>query len=202
MARLKSLGTSLSMALPGLMRKPARISGISLSLNFQFYIAVDSNSCRDSKLGKILPTGRIVNEVDGASAACIDVKNPCNFVKASGLDVKGDVLADAIGAHPTLLKQPNLIRRQAAVAMSISKAVNLVPGSILKVAIVSNPYPHKLISGQEVNEDVCDVLMHTISVGQLHHAVLITVAIVLAATSRLPDSTVSQCTCKNLVDPA
>ena len=142
-----------------------------------------------------------MNEFDGASATCIDVKNPCNFVKASGLNVKADNLADAIGAHPTLLKQPDLIRRQAAVAMSISKAVNSPPGSILKVAIVSKPYSHKLISGQEVNEDVCDVLVHTISVGQLHHAVLITVVIALAAASRLPGSTVSQYTCKNLVDP-
>ena len=143
-----------------------------------------------------------MNEFDGASATCIDVRNPCNFVKEPGLNVKGDILADAIGAHPTLLKQPDLIRRQAAVAMSISKAVNSPPGSILKVAMVSNPYPHKLISRQEVNENVCDVLVHTISVGQLHHAVLITVVIALAAASRLPGSTVSRYTCKDPVDPA
>jgi 2-methylaconitate cis-trans-isomerase PrpF len=142
----------------------------------------------------------VANEFDGVAATCIDVGNPCVFVKASDLGVEGGILADAIDAHPTLLKQLDSIRRQAAVAMGISKDVNSVPGSIPKVAMVSTPYSHKLISGQEVSEVDCDVLVRAISVGQPHRAVPITVAMALAAASRLPGSIVNQCTSKKLVD--
>jgi 2-methylaconitate cis-trans-isomerase PrpF len=142
-----------------------------------------------------------VDEFDGIAATCIDVGNPCVFVQASDLNVEGGILADAIDAHPTLLKQLDSIRQQAAVAMGIAKDLGSVPGSIPKVAIVSAPYSHKLISGQEVKGSDCDVLVRAISVGQPHRAVPITVAMALAAASRLSGSTVNQCKSKSNVDP-
>ncbi|KAF2623195.1 DUF453-domain-containing protein [Macroventuria anomochaeta] len=154
-----------------------------------------------SKTGKTLPTGQVLDEFDGIAATCIDVANPCVFVKASDLGVEGGILAHAIDAHPTLLNRLDSIRRQAAVAMGITKELASTPGSIPKVAIVAAPYPHRLVSGQEVSERNCDVLVRAISVGQPHRAVPITVAMALAAASRLQGSTVNQCTSNNLVDP-
>ncbi|KAJ8109675.1 hypothetical protein OPT61_g7288 [Boeremia exigua] len=153
-----------------------------------------------SKTGKTLPTGQILDKFDGIAATCIDVGNPCVFVKATDLGVEGAILADAIDAHPTLLKQLDSIRKQAAVAMGISKDLESVPGSIPKVALVSAPYPHSLISGQKLKREDCDVLVRAISVGQPHKAVPVTVAMALASASRLEGSTVYQCTSEHPVD--
>ena len=108
--------------------------------------------------------------------------------------------ADAIETHPTLLQRLDSIRKQAAIAMGIAKNGNDVPGSIPKIAIVSVPYSHKLISGEVLEEDECDILVRAISVGQPHRAVPITVAMALAVASRLPGSTVYRNTSKTPVD--
>lgn len=156
---------------------------------------------RGSKTGKTLPTGEVVNNFDGIAATCIDVGNPCVFVKASDLGVEGGILADAIDAHPTLLMRLESIRQQAAVAMGLCKDFDTVPGSIPKIALVSAPYPHQLVSGQEVSERDCDILVRAISVGQPHRAVPITVAMALATASRLSGSIGYQCTTEQNVDP-
>ncbi|PSN74041.1 DUF453 domain protein [Corynespora cassiicola Philippines] len=153
-----------------------------------------------SKTGKTLPTGEVVNQFDGVTVTCIDVGNPCIFVQATDLGVEGGILADAIETHPTLLQRLDSIRKQAAIAMGIAKNGNDVPGSIPKIAIVSAPYSHKLISSEVLEEDECDVLVRAISVGQPHRAVPITVAMALAVASRLPGSTVYRNTSKTPVD--
>jgi 2-methylaconitate cis-trans-isomerase PrpF len=153
-----------------------------------------------SKTGKTLPTGNVTDRFDGITATCIDVGNPCVFVPASQLAVRGSILADEIEAHPTLLKRLDCIRRQAAVAMGISKNTSDVPGSIPKIAVVSAPHEHVLLSGEKMDESSCDLLVRAISVGQPHRACPITVAMALAVASRLEGSTVNECTSKMPVD--
>jgi 2-methylaconitate cis-trans-isomerase PrpF len=153
-----------------------------------------------SKTGKILPTGNAVDTFDGLRVTCVDVGNPCVFVHASSLGVKGGILADAIDAHPDLLSQLDSIRRQAAVAMGISKSLDAVPGSIPKVAMVAAPYTHELMSGETVEEKDCDMLVRAISVGQPHRAVPITVAMALAVASRIEGSVVKEVTSLRPVD--
>lgn len=157
--------------------------------------------CSGAKTGQTLPTGRVVDIFDGISATCIDVGNPGVFVQASDMGVEGGILADAIENHPTLLLRLDSIRKQAAVAMGVAKDLDSVPGSIPKIAMVSRPYPHKLISGEKVNEGDCDVLVRAISVGQPHRAIPITVSMAVAVASRLDGSTVHKCTARDAVDP-
>jgi 2-methylaconitate cis-trans-isomerase PrpF len=147
-----------------------------------------------SKTGKTLPTGNVVDTFDGFRVTCIDVGNPCVFVHASSLGVEGGILADVIDVHPGLLSQLDSIRRQAAVAMGISKSLDCVPGSIPKVAMVAAPYTHRLISGETMEVKDCDLLVRAISVGQAHRAVPITVAMALAVASRLEGSVVKEVT--------
>ncbi|KAL1592306.1 hypothetical protein SLS60_011383 [Paraconiothyrium brasiliense] len=153
-----------------------------------------------SKTGKTLPTGNVVDTFNDARATCIDVGNPCVFVRASDLGVEGAILADAIDAHPDLLAQLDSIRRQAAVAMGISQSLNSVPESIPKVAMVAAPYTHELMSGETVEATSCDLLVRAISVGQPHRALPITVAMALAVASRLEGSVVKEVTASRPVD--
>ena len=153
-----------------------------------------------SKTGKTLPTGNVKDTFDGITASCVDVGNPCVFVPASELGVRGSLLADEIEAHPTLLKQLDSIRRQAAIAMGICDNTSEVPGSIPKIALVSAPYEHVLPSGEKIDESSCDLVVRAISVGQPHRACPITVAMALAVASRLEGSTVHACTSQKPVD--
>ncbi|KAH8777439.1 PrpF protein [Diaporthe sp. PMI_573] len=153
-----------------------------------------------SKTGKTLPTDKVVDTFDGVRATCIDVGNPCVFVLASELNVDGCMLADDITAHPTLLAQLDSIRRQAAVAMGLAKDTENVPGSIPKIAVVSEPRGHRLLSGETLDEKSCDVVVRAISVGQPHQAVPITVAMAIATASRLPGSIVNECVASSSVD--
>ncbi|TKX26098.1 hypothetical protein C1H76_1624 [Elsinoe australis] len=153
-----------------------------------------------AKTGKALPTGNIVDKFDGVYATCVDVGNPCVFVQASGLDVRGSLLADEIEVHPTLLKRLDSIRRQAAVAMGISPDISQVPGSIPKIAMVSPPHAHALLSGAMMDEKSCDLVVRAISVGQPHRACPITVAMALAMAARLKGSAVNECVISQPVD--
>ncbi|KAF2008115.1 DUF453-domain-containing protein [Amniculicola lignicola CBS 123094] len=154
-----------------------------------------------SKTGKLLPTGSVVDVLNGVEATCIDVGNPCVFVHAAHLDVEGSISADEMEAHPTLLKTLETIRRKAAVAMGICSAEELAPGSIPKIAIVSKPYTHSVGSGKIIAKNDCDLIARAISVGQPHRAVPITVAMALAAASKLEGSVVQRITSTIPVDP-
>ncbi|KAF2119609.1 PrpF protein [Lophiotrema nucula] len=133
-----------------------------------------------SKTGETLPTGNVVEIFDEIKTTCIDVNNPCVFVSASSLEVEGGILV--------------------VVSMGIAKDINSVPGSIPKIAMVSAPHEHLLLSGEKAEPDYCDVIVRAISVGQPHRAVPITVAIALVTASRLDGSTVHECTSKEPVD--
>jgi 2-methylaconitate cis-trans-isomerase PrpF len=153
-----------------------------------------------AKTGKTLPTGNVTDTFDGITATCIDVGNPAVFVPASELNISGFILADEIEAHPTLLKQLDSIRRQAAVAMGMAKTTSEASGVIPRISIVSPPQAHVLLSGEQMDEKSCDLVVRSISVGQPHRAVPITVALALAVASRLDGSVVNSCTSKTPVD--
>ncbi|KAH7336076.1 putative 3-methylitaconate isomerase [Rhexocercosporidium sp. MPI-PUGE-AT-0058] len=153
-----------------------------------------------SKTGKLLPTGNVVDSFDGVDATCIDAGNPCVFVQAKDMNVDGAILPDDIDAHPTLLSRLDSIRRQASVAMGISRDQASIPGSIPKIAMVSSPISHKLLSGETVEGDGIDLVVRALSVGQPHRAVPITVAMAVAAASSLEGSTVWQNVQRERVD--
>lgn len=155
---------------------------------------------RGSKTGKLLPTGNVVDSFDGVKATCIDAGNPCVFIQARDVGVDGTILPDDIDAHPTLLKTLDSIRRQASVAMGLSKDPSSTPGSIPKIAMVSSSTSHKLLSGEIINARKVDLVVRALSVGQPHRAVPITVAMAIAAAANLEGSKVWEVVGRERVD--
>jgi len=123
------------------------------------------------------------------------------FVQASDIGGEGGILADAIESHLTLLARLDSTRRQASMAMGISKDEASATGSISKTSIVSSPHAHSLLPGEQVGEGFCDLVVRSISVGQPHRAVPIIVAMALAAASKLSGSVLFKNTAKQAVDP-
>ncbi|KAF4632516.1 hypothetical protein G7Y89_g5603 [Cudoniella acicularis] len=153
-----------------------------------------------SKTGKLLPTGNAVDVFDGVEASCIDAGNPCVFVRAESLGIDGSILPDAVDADPALLGRLEKIRCAAAVAMGINKAGEPTPGSIPKIAMVSPPQSHQLLSGERIGETAMDLVVRALSVGQPHRAVPITVSLAIAAATNIKGSTVQKCVSSERVD--
>lgn len=133
-----------------------------------------------SRTGKLLPTGNAVDKLDGVRSTIIDAANPCCFVLASDLGVAGTVSPAEIDADANLLSKLERIRRLAAVKMGLSKTVDDVPGSVPKIGFVSAPQ----------SSSSAHVVVRAMSVGQPHKAIPITVALAVAAASKIPGSTV------------
>jgi 2-methylaconitate cis-trans-isomerase PrpF len=143
----------------------------------------------------MLPTGVVRDVFDGVEATCVDVANPCVFVRAEDLGVEGTLSPDEITAAPGLLERLDSIRRQAGVAMGLAGTLEEVPGSVPKIGMASSP--KEASDGRGV-----DLVVRALSVGQPHKAVPITVALALATAARLPGSTVAEVTSSDPVDPA
>jgi hypothetical protein len=145
-----------------------------------------------SVTGKLLPTGNVTDTIDGVPATCIDAANPCVFVRAADLGVKGNLIPDEITAHSGLLSRLDSIRRQAGVKMGLAETPAAVTGSIPKIALVAEPSASdsRDVEQKQTSADV-DLLARALSVGQPHKAVPITVALALAAAARVSGSTVA-----------
>lgn len=84
--------------------------------------------------------------------------------------------------------------------MGIASSEDKTPGSIPKIALVSPSLAHKTLSGQTIEEAEVDLVVRGISVGQPHRAIPITVAMSLAAASRIEGSVVQRNTSSSPVD--
>lgn len=154
-----------------------------------------------SRTNKLLPTGNVVNSLGlGTDASCIDVANPCVFVKAADFEVDGTILPEEGDVHPTLITKLEKIRRRGAVEMGLAKDENSVPEAAPKLVMVSPPAKYTTLSGEEIEADKCDLVIRSLSGTNLHRAVQMTVALATAAAAKLPGSIVEQCVSKTSVD--
>ncbi|GLA14409.1 hypothetical protein AnigIFM62618_000788 [Aspergillus niger] len=155
-----------------------------------------------SRTGKLLPTGQVRDVFDGVEATCIDVANPCVFVRAEDLEVEGNLTPEEITVHPGLLDRLDSIRRQAGVKMGLADTRETVPGSVPKICLVSQPGTDTRAVEQKQTKEKVDLLVRALSVGQPHKAVPITVALAVASAARVSGSTVSQVVGQKRVDEA
>ncbi|KAJ5584522.1 uncharacterized protein N7459_004322 [Penicillium hispanicum] len=155
-------------------------------------IRLDFINPAGSVTGNLLPTGSAADTFDGITATCLDVANPCVFVKATDLNVDGNLTPDEITARPGLLSRLDSIRRQAGVKMGLAQTPAAVTGSIPKICLVAAPSASdpRAVQQKQTPANI-DLLARALSVGQPHKAVPITVALALAAAARVPRSTVA-----------
>lgn len=135
-----------------------------------------------AKTGKLLPTGNVVDMLEGLEASCIDAANPCVFVAAASLGKTGTELPGDLEKDAAFLTRMEAIRCAAARAMGIAPG----PG-VPKVAMVCAPQDAPTLSDNLAASDH-DIAIRMISVGQPHRAVPITGAVCLAVAARIPGS--------------
>jgi 2-methylaconitate cis-trans-isomerase PrpF len=146
-----------------------------------------------SKTGKLLPTGNVVDVIDGLSVTCIDAGNPCVFVMADELGMDGTILPHETDERADLLERLESLRVQGAIAMGMASTKNDVPPSIPKICFVSKPVSHRMLSGETLSADEVDVVVRAISTGQPHKALPITSGLSVSAAAKLEGSIVHRC---------
>lgn len=145
-----------------------------------------------AKTGKLLPTGRAVDIIDGIRTTLIDCSNPAVFLKAEDLGVEGTILPAQMEKDKELLGRLEGIRREAAVRMGLCEAPNEAPLANPRIMFVSRAKDHLLLTGKEAKEEDVDIVVRTVSSGDPHKAVPITVALAVGASARLEGSVVKE----------
>ncbi|OCK83216.1 DUF453 domain protein [Lepidopterella palustris CBS 459.81] len=146
-----------------------------------------------AKTGRLIPTGLVAQEVAGTRASCVDAANPCVFVRAEDVGVDGTILPNDFNKLPEILAKLEEIRETAAVAMGMAKTRSEVPRTIPKIAIVSPPSTHKVLSGDMVDASSVDLVVRFISDTQPHRAIPLTGALCAAVAAKIKGSVVEQC---------
>ena len=157
-----------------------------------------------SKTGKLFPTGQKkevfdVPEYGPAEVTVLDCSNPMVFIKASDLGIKGSELTE-LNQNKDVMEHIERIRGMAAVKCGFVENwedARTKSTSAPKVSIVSAPQDYINMDGNEVKADTMDLCCRAISVGALHKAYPMTVAVGTGAAARIPGTIVNE-----IVNPA
>ena len=154
-----------------------------------------------AKTGKTLSTGNIVDSIDGIEVSCVDVGNPCVFVKAQNFDLKHPASPEMIMKTPDLLDRLERFRNSAAVQMGLIQPGEHTPRAVPKLGLVSPSMRYTMLSGQTQESNAIDVIVHFISDRQPHRAIPLTAAICSGAAAQLKGPIVERHLAVNLVQP-
>jgi 2-methylaconitate cis-trans-isomerase PrpF len=146
-----------------------------------------------SKTGKLLPTGRVVDIINGVPVSCVDAANPCVFVLSKEVEIDPTILPDRLLGSPFKLHVLEELRTKAAVMMGLCKEGETVPRVIPKIAIVSEPLDQTVLSGELIPGDSLDLVVRFISDRQPHRAIPLTAALCTASAAKISGSVVHQC---------
>ena len=152
-----------------------------------------------SKTGKLFPTGqkKEVFDVPGygpAEVTVLDCSNPMVFIKASDLGIKGSELTE-LHQNKDVMEHIERIRGMAAVKCGFVENwedARTKSTSAPKVSIVSAPQDYINMDGNEVKADTMDLCCRAISVGALHKAYPMTVAVGTGAAARISGTIVNE----------
>ncbi|GGW96812.1 2-methylaconitate cis-trans isomerase PrpF [Alteromonas halophila] len=149
--------------------------------------------------GAIFPTGRLIDKLDVPGVGTLDATMinagiPTIFIDAADIGYTGTELQDDINSDPDALARFEAIRAYGAVKMGLISDVGEAAARqhTPKVAMVAPPRDYKASSGKDVLGNDIDVLVRAMSMGKLHHAMMGTAAVAIAAAAAIPDTLVNR----------
>jgi methylitaconate Delta-isomerase len=162
-------------------------------------IMLDFLDSGGSVTGKLLPTGNPRDELETPSGqftvSLVDAANPCVFVRAADLLIRGTELPAEISANQRLMAVLEQIRSAAAVRLGFvddsSRATAVTP-AIPKVAFVASPTSYTTSGGREVSSDEINLVARCMSMQTPHKAYAVTVFICTAAAARVAGTVVNE----------
>jgi len=151
----------------------------------------------------MFPTGNLVDDfdvtgcgldADSVKATFISAGIPTIFIKAEDLGFTGTELQGDINSDGELLAKLEKIRATGGVAMGLFKDVSEAQTSqhIPKIAWVGAAQSYTASSGKSVDASDIDLVVRAMSMGQLHHAMMGTAAVAIAAAATTQGTLVNQ----------
>lgn len=165
-------------------------------VKIEFINPVDSSS-------NMFPTGNLVDDFDVSGcglksdkveATFISAGIPTIFMKAEDLGFTGTELQGDINSDSASLAKLEKIRARGGVAMGVFDNESDAQSSqhIPKIAWVAPAQSYTSSSGKDVNAADIDLVVRAMSMGQLHHAMMGTAAVAIAAAATTQGTLVNE----------
>jgi len=148
--------------------------------------------------GAMFPTGNLVDnlEVPGVGtlqATMINAGIPTIFLNAEEIGYTGTELQEAINGYEKALNMFETIRAHGAMRMGLIQNIAEAAGRqhTPKVALVAKPKGYAASSGKQIDVANIDLNVRAMSMGKLHHAMMGTAAVAIAAAAAVPGTLVN-----------
>jgi 2-methylaconitate cis-trans-isomerase PrpF len=132
-------------------------------------------------------TGRIVVSI-------VDAGNAVVFVRARDLGMVGTEISE-IDRATEMRQKLDLIRCTAAVMLGLAsspeEARDTIP-NVPQIAFVTEPQDYKSVTGRVIKKEDADVVVRTMSMGTLHKAYPVTVAIATSGAAMVENTIVHE----------
>lgn len=159
---------------------------------------MDPAAEEDGAGSAMFPTGNVVDDLDVPGlamlkATMINAGIPTIFVDAAAIGYAGTELQDAINLDAKALAKFETIRAYGALRMGLVKHVDEIAKRqhTPKIAFVAKPADYLTSSGKRVAAHDIDLLVRAMSMGKLHHAMMGTAAVAIAAAAAVPGTLVN-----------
>lgn len=146
----------------------------------------------------MFPTGNVVDELDvpgvgSFKATMISAGIPTVFVNAADIGMSGSELQKDINGNAETLAMFEKIRTAGALRMGLIKDVSEAAKRqhTPKVAFVSPSADYTSSSGKTIHADDIDLRVRALSMGKLHHAMMGTASVAIAAAAAVPGTLVN-----------
>lgn len=141
--------------------------------------------------GKLLPTGRLKDEIDLENGnrvivSIVDAANPLVYLKAEDLDLQGIETPEEIDSNVPLLSLLEEIRGKAAVLMGIIddyKDSAVVTPGVPKMTLIASPIDYQTTEGVSIAANDYDLSVRMMSMQKAHKSIALTGALCTGAAS-------------------
>jgi len=152
-------------------------------------IALDFLDPGGAGTGRLLPTGKARETIDGIECSLVDASNAVVFVRAKDVGITATETPMAIDADAPLSARLERIRVEAGVRMGITGSA-----AAPKIAVVAAPTAFTALDGLAYDPDAVDVVGRAISMANCHRAFPLTVAMCVGVAARIEDTVVHEVT--------
>ena len=152
----------------------------------------------DADGGAMFPTGELVDTLDvpgvgTLQATLITAGIPTVFVNAGDLGYDGTELQPAVNGDAAALARLEAVRVAGALKMGLIRSAEeaLTRQHTPKVAWVAPPRAYAASSGKAIGAGDIDLNVRAMSMGKLHHAMMGTASVAIAAAAAVPGTLVN-----------
>lgn len=159
---------------------------------------IDPAADEDGDGGAMFPTGNVVDEFEvpgfgKLQATFINAGIPTIFVNAKDIGYTGTELQGAINEDAQALARFETLRAHGALQMGLIQSLEEAAARqhTPKIAFVAPPADYTASSGKAIVASEIDLLVRALSMGKLHHAMMGTAAVAIAAAAAVPGTLVN-----------